>query len=166
MTNKVGPPPTREGYWRMYRALEQTPRPSVVVVQDVSGTPSRCAYFGEVMATLASRLGAIGIVTDGGVRDLDEVRGLGVHYFAPYAVVSHGNFEIVEVGQPVTLDGQVVRTGDILHGDANGIVIVPPEVLGGLPAEVEKIRAREAGFIEYIRGPEFSLETYTRMVGY
>jgi 4-hydroxy-4-methyl-2-oxoglutarate aldolase len=166
MTNKAGSPPGREGYWRMWQALEQGPQPSAVVVQDVSGEPTRCAYFGEVMATIAERLGAVGIVTDGGVRDLDEVRGMGMHYFAPYAVVSHGNFEIVEVGKPVSLDGQVIENGDLLHGDANGIVVVPTELVKDLPEAVEKIREREARMIEFIKSAAFNLDELQRMVGY
>jgi 4-hydroxy-4-methyl-2-oxoglutarate aldolase len=166
MSNKFGPPPGRAGWWRMWEELEKITRPSIVVVQDVSDAPTRCAYFGEVMATIAKRLGAVGIVTDGGVRDLDEVRAMGMHYFAPYAVVSHGNFEIVEVGGRIRLDGQEIRSGDLLHGDANGIVIIPAEVVKDLPAEIEKIRAREAGFLKYINSPEFDLDTYKGMVGY
>lgn len=166
MTSKPGPVASRAGYWRMWEALEKAPSPAVVVVQDVSGAPSRCAYFGEVMATLAKRLGAVGIVTDGGVRDVDEVRAMGVHYFAPFPVVSHGNFEIVDVGVPVTLDGQVVRTGDLLHGDANGIVIVPPEVVADLPAAVARIREREQRMIAYIKSDEFTLEGVKNIAGY
>jgi regulator of RNase E activity RraA len=166
MTNRFGPPPGRAGWWRMWEELEKLPRPSVVVVQDVSGAPTRCAYFGEVMATVAKRLGAVGIVSDGGVRDLPEVRAMGLHYFAPYAVASHGNFEIVDVGGRIRLDGQEIRTGDLLHGDLNGIVIVPTELVKDLPAEVEKIRTREAGFLKYINSPEFNLDDYKGMVGY
>lgn len=166
MTSKPGPVASRDGYWRMWEALERAPSPSVVVVQDVSGAPSRCAYFGEVMATLAKRLGAVGIVTDGGVRDVDEVRAMGVHYFAPFPVVSHGNFEIVDVGVPVTLDGQMVRTGDLLHGDANGIVIVPPEVVPELPAAVARIREREQRMIAYIKSTEFTLAGVKNIAGY
>jgi 4-hydroxy-4-methyl-2-oxoglutarate aldolase len=166
MTNKLGPPPGREGYWRMWQTLEQAPKPSVVVVQDISGQPTRCAYFGEVMATIAQRLGAAGIVTDGGVRDLDEVQAMGMHYFAPYAVVSHGNFEIVDVGKPVTLDGQLIENGDLLHGDANGIVIVPTEVVKDLPDGVQKIREREARMIRYITSDQFNLAELQGMVGY
>jgi regulator of RNase E activity RraA len=166
MTNRYGPPPGRAGWWRMWEELEKVPSPSVVVVQDVSGYPSRCAYFGEVMATVAKRLGAVGIVSDGGVRDLDEVRALGLHYFSPFAVVSHGNFEIVDVGGRITLDGQEIRTGDLFHGDANGIVVIPTELIDRLPAEVDKIRARERGFIEHINSPDFTLDSYKGMVGY
>ena len=166
MTSEPGPVAGREEYWRMWEALERMPRPSVLVAQDVSGAPTRCAYCGEVMATLAKRLGAVGIVTDGGVRDLDEVRALGMHYFAAHAVVSHGNYRVVDVGVPITLDGQTVRTGDVLHGDANGIVIVPPEVVAELPAAVEEVRARERRLMDYVNGPEFSLVGAREMSGY
>ena len=166
MTNRPGPPAGREGYWRMWELLARVPAPSVLVVQDVSGAPSRCAYCGEVMATLAARLGAVGIVTDGGLRDLEEVRSLGMHYFAAHAVVSHGNFSVVDVGVPVTLDGQLVRTGDVLHGDVNGIVIVPPEVVVDLPPAVEPVRTRERRMMDFVKGPDFTLAGLRQVSGY
>ena len=166
MTSEVGPPPGREGYWRMWEALERAPKPAVVVVQDISRAPTRCAYFGEVMATIATRLGAVGVVTDGGVRDLAEVHALGLHYFAPHPVVSHGNFRIVEVAAPVVLDGQTVHPGDLLHGDANGIVVVPSSILDQLPEAVGKIREREKRTIDYVNSPEFSLDGLKQIVGY
>lgn len=166
MTNQPGPPGDRDGYWRMWEALERMPRPSVLVIGDVGGAPSRCAYAGEVMATLARQLGAVGIVTDGGLRDLDEVRALGLHYHAAYAVVSHGNNAVVDVGVPVTLDGQTVRTGDLLHGDRNGIVIVPPEILADLPAAVERVRTRERRLMDYITSEAFTLAGARATSGY
>jgi 4-hydroxy-4-methyl-2-oxoglutarate aldolase len=166
MTNSPGAIAGREAYWRMYEALSQMPAPSVLVVQDVSGAPSRCALAGEVMATRAMRLGAIGIVTDGGLRDVHEVRRLGFAYFARYVVVSHGNFGVVDVGAPVTLDGQEVRTGDILHGDANGVVIVPRQVLDGLPEAVREVRTRERATMEFITGAEYTIAAERGRAGY
>jgi 4-hydroxy-4-methyl-2-oxoglutarate aldolase len=166
MTNTPGPLAGRESWWRMYEALERMPAPSVLVIQDVSGEPSRCAYAGEVMATLAKRLGAVGMVTDGGLRDVHEVRALGFHYFARYLVVSHGNFDIVDIGTPITLDGQEVTTGDLLHGDANGIVIVPREVLPGLPNAVQEVRTRERAMMDFILSPEYSIATARAKAGY
>ncbi len=166
MTNTPGPVAGRENWWRMYEALSQIPAPSVLVVQDISGAPSRCALAGEVMATLAMRLGAVGMVTDGGLRDVHEVRELGFAYFARYVVVSHGNFDIVDIGTPIVLDGQEVETGDILHGDANGIVIVPREVLDGLPDAVQEVRTRERANMDFINSPEYSIAAARKRAGY
>lgn len=164
--NEPGEPASREGYWRMWQTLAEMQGPAVIVMQDVSGRPSRCAYAGEVMATLAQRLGAVGMVTDGGYRDVDEVRALGLHYYAAFHVVSHGNFSILDVGVPVVLDGQRIETGDILHGDVNGIVVVPAEVLDGLPDAVAQIRDRERRVMEFIRSDAFTLEAVKAGRGY
>jgi regulator of RNase E activity RraA len=166
VANPSGPVAPRDGYWRMWEALERMPSPSVLVMQDISGAPSRCAYAGEVMATMARRLGAVGMVTDGGYRDVNEVHALGLHYFAAYHVVAHGNFEIVDVGVPVTLDGETINTGDILHGDVNGIVTVPAECLGGLREAVERIQDRERRFMAYIKSDRFSLAGAKEGTGY
>jgi 4-hydroxy-4-methyl-2-oxoglutarate aldolase len=166
MTNRPGPVAGRENWFRMYEALAEIPVPSVLVVQDVSGAPTRCAFAGEVMATLAMRLGAVGMVTDGGVRDVHEVRALGFAYFSRYVVVSHGNFDIVDIGTPIVLDGQEVKTGDILHGDANGVVIVPREVLDGLADAVQEVRTRERATMDFIKSPEYTIAAARQRAGY
>lgn len=166
MANKSGPIGSRDGYWEMWRALEQMPKPAILVMQDVSGRPSRCAYAGEVMATMAKRLGGVGMVTDGGYRDIDEVGALGFHYFAAYAVVSHGNFEIVDVGGTVELDGERIATGDVLHGDRNGIVVVPAACLDGLAGAVETIRERERRFMDFVRSDGFTVDAAQAGTGY
>jgi regulator of RNase E activity RraA len=166
MSHRHGPIWEREGWWRMWEALEKAPNPAVVVVKDVSGAPTRCAYWGEVMATFAQRLGAVGIVTDGALRDVKEAHALGLHYFMPYPVVSHGNVGIVDVGTDVWLDGQLVRTGDILHGEANGIVVVPTEVLDGLPDAVQEVQVRERKLMDFVKSDQFTLEAARSGTGY
>ncbi|HEX3303870.1 MAG TPA: RraA family protein [Thermomicrobiales bacterium] len=163
---KPGKVAGRDGYWAMWEALERMSSPAVIVMQDVTGTPERYACAGEVMATLAKRLGAVGMVADGGLRDIAEVQALGFHYYAAFPVVSHGNFEILDVGVPVEIDGQVVHTGDILHGDINGIVIIPNDVLDGLEDAIKVIRDREARFMNFIKGENFTLEAARAGTGY
>ena len=163
---KPGKVAARDGYWAMWDALEQMSSPAVIVMQDVSGAPERYACAGEVMATLAKRLGAVGIVADGGLRDIAEVQALGFHYYAAFPVVSHGNFEILDVGVPVEIDGQVINTGDILHGDINGIVVVPNDVLDGLEDAIKVIRDRESRFMNFIKGNSFTLEAAKAGTGY
>ena len=166
MSSKPGAVGSRDGYWKMWDAVAAADGPTVIAIQDVSGTPERCAYAGEMMATLAQRLGAVGMVTDGALRDVDEVHAMGFHYFMRYPVVSHGNFEILSVGEPIDLDGQRVVSGDILHGDRNGIVIVPDAVLAGLPEAVQDIRDRESAQLAYMRSDEFSLADLKSRSGY
>jgi 4-hydroxy-4-methyl-2-oxoglutarate aldolase len=155
MSNAPGRIASREGYWQMWDVLAAAEGPVVIVIADASGAPHRVAYAGEVMTTIAQRLGAVGMVTDGALRDVDEVHELGFHYFMQYPVVSHANFWIATVGEPVTIDGEEIHTGDILHGDRNGIVVVPDSVLDGLPAEVESLREKEAATMAYVRGDDF-----------
>lgn len=110
------------------------------------------------MATIFQRLGAAGLVSDCAVRDIPEVRALRFHYFARGAVASHAHFHIVRVGVPVQVQGLPISPGDLLHGDENGLIVVPKDGLEKLPAAVEAVRTRERELMEYVRGPAFTLE--------
>lgn len=166
MSNAPGPVAGKEGYWRLWEALEACSGPVVLAVADASGSPQRVAFAGEIMATLAQRLGAVGMVTDGAFRDVAEVHALGMHYFMKYPVVSHANFWIETVGEPVVLDSERIETGDILHGDRNGIVVIPDAALSGLEAAVGAIRTSEAADMAFIRGEEFTLDGLKARKGY
>jgi regulator of RNase E activity RraA len=166
MSNVPGEVAGRDGYWQMWDALDAMEGSVVIAIADVSGEPHRVAYAGEVMTTIAMRLGAIGMVTDGALRDVDEVHALGFHYFMQYPVVSHANFEVTSVGEPIELGGQRVETGDILHGDGNGIVIVPDAALDGLPAAVEQVRQKEAETMAFVRGDDFDYARLKQLSGY
>lgn len=141
----------------LYRMVEQSPKPAVVVFQEIGGHGDYAAHAGEVMSTIFQRCGAIGLVSDCGVRDLPEVRALGFHYFARGAVASHANFRIAQVGVPVQVMGLVVRPGDLLHGDENGVALVPRERREELPEMVKRIRDREGELLEFVRGKNFDL---------
>ena len=105
-------------------------KPVVVVMQDVGPQPRKSAHYGEVMGTLSRRLGAIGVVTNGGVRDLDEVRRLGLHYFAGGVVPAHGQPRLVAANLPVVIDGVAIQPRDLVHGDVNGVTLIPLAIAG------------------------------------
>ena len=144
------------------RAMEAAPKPIFLVFKDVSATPERSAHMGEVMATLARRLGAVGLLTDGGVRDIREVESLGLQYFASGVVTSHGNPRLLEVNVPVTVDGLRVLPGDLLHGDQNGVTSIPLEIASRVPEMAAKIRAEEASLMDYIKSADFNVEGFIR----
>ncbi len=153
--------PRDDRVWREWvLAMQAAPKPIVLVFQDVGPQPRKSAHMGEVMATLAWRLGAVGLVTDGGVRDLLEVKRLGFHYFAAGAVASHGNPRLLAVNMPVTLDGIRIEPGDLLHGDINGLTTIPMGIASQIAETARLVREDEARLMGYIKSPEFTVEGF------
>lgn len=157
-------PFTINSFIELYRAVEAAPKPAVIVLQEIGAFGNYAAHCGEVMATFFTRLGAVGLVTDCGVRDLPEVRSLGFQYFARGSVASHANYRIVRTGLPVQVCGMVVRPHDLIHGDENGVLTVPGVEREKIEEQVEFIRRRERVVMEYVRGPEFSLDGFRNLV--
>ncbi len=153
-----GPVPSREAFLAVWDALAKAPKPAVLVFKDVSPEPNRGCHFGEVMATTALRMGAVGLVTDAAVRDLSEARGLGFHYFAAGAVCAHGNATFRRIGVPVEISGTTISTGDLIHADLNGVLVIPTQVAEELPAAVERVRVRERHVMDFINGPDFDVD--------
>lgn len=153
-----GRPRRREGHMKLYDAVAASPKPAVIVVQDVSPKRSHSCHIGDVVATISHRVGAIGIVTDGAARDLGGIRPLGFHVFAAGLVVAHGTFNILEVGIPVEVDGVRVQPGDLIHGDESGVTTIPAEIADRVYAECLKVRERELGLRDYANSRDFSLE--------
>ena len=150
---------SREALMKLFDAIAAAPKPAVLVIKDVGPRRTHACFLGDIVATISTRLGAIGIVTDGGVRDLEGVAPLGFHVFAAGFVVAHGTFNIEEVGIPVEISGTVVKPGDLIHGDASGVTGVPLEIADRLYAECLKVREREAGLRDFAISKDFTLET-------
>jgi len=144
------------GFQRLYELLTNAPKPAIVVMQDVGPDRLHSCHAGEIMSTTMKRLGAVGILTDGGLRDVREVRVLGgFQYFCAGLVVSHGNPICVSVGDDVTISGMRVRMGDLLHGDVNGVVHIPDECAGQVADAAYRVWAEEGETLRRIASPEF-----------
>ncbi len=146
------------GLIRLWQAVEAAPKPVVIVIKDVGPHRGRSCHMGEVMATTAKALGAVGCVSDGGLRDVMEVRSLGFHYFTPGFVVSHGNPVICDVNVPVTLDGLALQPGDLVHGDVNGVLMIPHSIAGRVAEQAAQVRAAERALLDLVREPGFSVD--------
>jgi regulator of RNase E activity RraA len=149
----------RREHTELYRAVAAlAPLPAVVVIGD-DGDPARIhlsCHAGEMMATTMKRVGAVGLVTDGGLRDIREITALGgFHYFGRGLVVAHGRPCIYDVGATVSIDGMEVRPGDLLHGDENGITVIPAEIADKVAAKALEHRAMEHERLNEILGPDF-----------
>ncbi len=165
-TTSPGPPAIGSGLRDLIELLVKAPKPAVLVYQDIGPDPGGAAAFGEYIATLSQRLGVVALVTDGAVRDIAEVRALGFQYFAAGSTVSHGNPRIVRIGVPVVIDRLYIETGDIIHGDVNGILKVPFEIADQLPALIDDIKSGEQATFEFLKGTEFNYDEALRRAGH
>ena len=100
---------------------------AIVVLQDLDGAQAS-ANFGEVMCSTYQAFGSVGLVTDGPGRDLDQVRALNFPVFSDGVVCSHGYNHILDVHVPVLVGGMTVYPNDLLHGDLNGVTVIPREI--------------------------------------
>jgi len=143
------------GWWDYVLSI---PAPRVVVVHDLDEPRGQGAQWGEVQANIHRALGVAGTVTDGSVRDLDEVRALGFQFVAAHVSVSHAYVHMVDFGLPIKVGGLWVKPGDLIHADQHGVVTIPPEIAERVPEAVAKIEADERKIIDVCQSKEFSAE--------
>ena len=158
-TMTPGPPPSRDGFFLWLDAIAAAEGPTVCVIQDASPHPEHSCHFGEVMANTARAFGVKGLITNGGVRDVDEVKALGFQYFSPGKVVSHGNNTFRAANIPVTVGGLTIHPGDLIHADVNGAVVIPTEIADQIPDAVERLREKEGRVIAYVNSGKVDLAT-------
>jgi len=135
-----------------------TPSPRIAVIHDLDQPRCIGSLWGEVNANIHRALGCLGVVTDGGVRDLDEVHDLGFHFFAADVIPSHAYVHLVESGIPVKMGGLVVNNGDLIHADKHGVVVIPQEIAKEVPEACQKVEDRERRIIDFCKSSDFSLD--------
>jgi 4-hydroxy-4-methyl-2-oxoglutarate aldolase len=138
--------------WSHVRAVAG---PRVVCVQDLDEPPGRGSLWGEVNASIFKALGCIGCVTNGCVRDLAEARGMGFHFFARGAGVSHAYVRLAGAGLPIMVGGLRIEPGDLIHADQHGVLLVPTEIAAQIPSAAESVIASEQKLLSWVRSEDF-----------
>jgi 4-hydroxy-4-methyl-2-oxoglutarate aldolase len=134
------------------------PAPRVVVIEDVDNPPGLGAFVGEVHANILLALGCVGIVTNGAVRDLPDIRPTEFHMFSGNVSVSHAYAHIFDFGGTVEVGGLKIHPGDLIQGDCHGVQTVPLEIADRVPAAAREIRQRRQDLVGLRRSPDFTLE--------
>lgn len=106
--------------------------PKIVVVQDMDKPNVLGSMWGEVTANLMRALGCVGTITDGAVRDIDEMTSAGIKAIARRLCVGHAHAHPFRFDCPVEVFGCSVQPGQLIHADKHGFVAVPPEDEAGL----------------------------------
>ena len=144
----------RPDWWK---EILKFPAPRIVVVHDIDN-PVVGSLWGEVNANVHKALGCVGTVTDGSVRDLDEVKGVGFHFFSSCVTVSHAYVHMVDIGVPVKVGGLTVRPGDLLMGDKHGVISIPMEIARDVPKAAQLVEDWERRVINFCKSKEFTVE--------
>ena len=134
------------------------PNPGLVVIQDLDGPDAGFGCFwGEVQSNVHKGLGSVGVVTDGGVRDIPDWAD-GFSALAGSIVPSHAHVHLAGFGQTVSVAGMVVKSGDIVHADQHGAVVIPEAAVEKVPAAVDLLQRKEAVILDMAKAPDFSFQ--------
>jgi len=123
---------------------------TVVVIEDLDSPPGVGAFWGEVHSAVHAALGIAGVVTNGAVRDLEQLHPR-LPILAGAITPSHAFVDTEQLDVPVTVFGMTVVPGAIVHADRHGAVVIPDAALAELPAAVATVTRREAGILQAAR---------------
>ena len=128
------------------------PQPSIMVMEDLDGEHvGYGAFWGEVQSNVHKALGCLGVVTNGSVRDIPAIAP-GFQMLAGSLGPSHAYVHVVEYGGDVNVHGMVVTSGDLIHADRHGAIVVPIDKIDAMKSALEALSAREAKIIAAARG--------------
>jgi 4-hydroxy-4-methyl-2-oxoglutarate aldolase len=140
-----------------YEVLEQSEGPVVAVLKDVDSRPGRGASFGDGMAALHKRLGAVGVVVEGTVRDLEGIEQVGMPVMGWGRVPGHGQFNLTRVNAPLTVGQMRVRPGDLIFADGDGCFCFAPERAADILRLAAEVRAFETEVHATYEAPDYTV---------
>jgi len=127
--------------------VASAPQPAIMVMEDLDGEyVGYGAFWGEVQSNVHKALGALGVVTSGSIRDIPMIAP-GFQMLAGSIVPSHAYVHVVDYGIDVNVHGMATKSGDLVHADRHGAVIVPVDKIDAMKAANEGLAAREAKII-------------------
>jgi 4-hydroxy-4-methyl-2-oxoglutarate aldolase len=145
----------------IHRALLQA-APGAVLVCTVGGAYEH-GYWGEILTVAAIAKGIVGLVIDGGVRDSDRIEALGFPVFAR-TICIRGTTKRQDapgaIGEPVRIGDCLIKSGDLIVGDRDGVVVVSTDEVAATLAAAAAREAREADVLARLQRGETTLDVY------
>ena len=135
------------------------PRPGIVVIEDLDGEHvGYGAFWGEVQSNIHKALGCLGTITNGSIRDIPMIPA-GFQMLAGSVSPSHAYVHVADYGVPVNIHGMAVESGNLIHADRHGAVVVPADKIAAMRPALDKINAHEKRIIDAARASNGSVET-------
>ncbi|MFD2191274.1 RraA family protein [Pistricoccus aurantiacus] len=144
----------RERRLAYYRYVADSPADSLMVIEDEDGEEAVGAYWGEINTCLHKRLGVGGVLTNGVIRDLDDLEP-GFTVLGGRVGPSHAYVRVTAVDVPVEVFGLAIVPGELIHADRHGAVRLTPEEAVALPEAITRIVDAERELLTRARQPDF-----------
>lgn len=158
-------PEVRNVRQEYYRYVDAGPKPSLIVIHDLDGPDAGYgAFWGEVQSAIHKGLGASGLITDGSIRDIDQWAP-DFQFLAAKIAPSHAYAHVVDFGGEVEVLGMRVRSGDIVHADRHGAVVVPAATVRALPDAAALLGRREGRILAVARASGCTAERLIEAFG-
>ena len=145
----------RTDWWQ---AVADSAGPRVAVIHDVDEVAGIGSVAGEVHAAILQRLGCVGLITNGSVRDIEAIDRLGFAVCAKTVSPSHAYEHTVYFDKQVEILGLIVNPGDLIVADRSGVVQIPMDIAPQLPAIAAELEAHDRKIVDLCKSDEFSLE--------
>jgi regulator of RNase E activity RraA len=152
---------TRQARLEYYRYIADGEGPKVVVIQDADSRTGFGCFWGEVQTAIHKGLGCLGLVTDGGVRDIDAIAP-DFQVLCGRITPSHAHVHTIQIGGTVDVFGMVIGSNDLIHADRHGAVVIPHEVVREVPKAAVLCGRREEPILKVARASDFTLEKLER----
>jgi regulator of RNase E activity RraA len=149
----------RERRMSYYKAMSENVKPSIAVVEDLDYPNCIGAFWGEVNTTIHKGFGMSGALTNGVMRDLGDMAE-GFPVVAGSIGPSHGFVHVRSVNQPINIFGMNIKSGDLVHADRHGAVVVPTNVIDDLETSILKMQQTERLVLDPARKKGFDFDAF------
>jgi regulator of RNase E activity RraA len=149
----------RERRMSYYKAMSENVKPSIAVVEDLDYPNCIGAFWGEVNTTIHKGFGMSGALTNGVMRDLGDMAE-GFPVVAGSIGPSHGFVHVRSVNQPINIFGMNIKSGDLVHADRHGAVVVPTDVIDNLETSILKMQQTERLVLDPARKKGFDFDAF------
>jgi regulator of RNase E activity RraA len=126
--------------------VASAPQPGIAVIQDLDDIVGFGAFWGEVQSNVHQALGCLGTITNGSIRDIPMIPP-GFQMLAGSIAPSHAFVHVVDYGINVNIHGMAVKSGDLIHADRHGAVVVPLNTIDPMQKAADGLAAKEAKII-------------------
>jgi 4-hydroxy-4-methyl-2-oxoglutarate aldolase len=154
-----------DGYWQQLDEIAQCKLPVVWVVKAVGSRPDHECILGDGNAKTLYSVGCIGAVTDGRVRDVAGILTTPLAVYCRGTTVHHVALRFTARNRPVEIGGVTIRSGDVIHANAEGVIRIPTGCIDQLPEAAVRMRSFEHHVHQMFRRTDLSLADKRKAMG-